>query len=99
MAVPFTRIKGGVHTAPFTKEVNLVKSTLKLTFTEWLLFPRLDYDGTVKLGKQGKANELSDLLEGDLKRYHLSGGETPHSFRHREVVDSLRRRNSLQFTM
>ena len=68
--------------------VNLAKSRLKLTFTEWLLFPRLDYDGTVKLGKQGKANELSDLLEGDLKRYHLSGGETPHSFRHREVVDS-----------
>jgi len=79
--------------------VNLAKSRLKLTFTEWLLFPRLDYDGTVKLGKQGKANELSDLLEGDLKRYHLSGGETPHSFRHREVVDSLRRRNSLQLTM
>jgi len=47
--------------------VNLVKSRLKLTFTEWLLFPRLDDDGTVKLGKQGKANELSDLLEGDLK--------------------------------
>ena len=79
--------------------VNLAKSRLKLTFTGGLLFPRLDYDGTVKLGKQWKANELSDLLERDLKRYHLSGGETPHSFRHGEVVDSLRRRNSLQLTM
>ena len=72
---------------------------MKFTFTGGLLFPRLDYDRTVKLGKQWKANELSDLLEKDLKRYHLYGGETPHSFRHGEVVDSLRRRNSLQLTM
>ena len=35
--------------------VNLAKSRLKLTFNGGLLFPRLDYDGTVKLGKQWKA--------------------------------------------
>ena len=79
--------------------VNLAKSMLNITFTGGLLFPRLDYDGTVKLGKQWKANDLSDSLERDLKRYHLYEGETPHSFRHGGVVDSLRKGNSLELTM
>ena len=38
----------------------------------------------------------SDSLERDLKRYHLYEEETPHSFRHVGVVDSLRQGNSLQ---
>ena len=79
--------------------VNLAKLLLKLTFEGGLLFPRLDYDGTVKLGKKWKAKDLSDSLERDLKRYHLYGDETPHSFRHGGVVDSLRKGNSLELTM
>ena len=62
--------------------VLLAKFMLKLTFAGGLLFPRLHYDGTVKLGKTWKANDLSDSLERDLKRYHLYEEETPHSFRH-----------------
>ena len=34
-----------------------------------------------------------------LKRYHLYEDETPHSFRHGGVVDSLRKGNSLELTM
>ena len=79
--------------------VLLAKFMLKLTFAGGLLFPRLHYDGTVKLGKTWKANDLSDSLERDLKRYHLYEEETPHSFRHGGVVDSLRKGNSLQMTM
>ena len=79
--------------------VNLAKSMLGLTFAGGLLFPRLDYDGTVKLGKMWKAKDLSDSLERDLKRYHLYEEETPHSFRHGGVVDSLRKGKSLQMTM
>jgi len=79
--------------------VHLAKVMLKLTFTGGLLFPRLNYDGTVKLGKSWKAKDLSDSLERDLKRYHLYGDETPHSFRHGGVVDSLRKGNSLELTM
>ena len=59
----------------------------------------MDYDGTVKLGKKWRAKDLSDSLERDLKRYHLWGDETPHSFRHGGVVDSLRKGNSLELTM
>ena len=72
---------------------------LNISFTGGLLFPRLDYDGTVKLGKKWKSNDLSDSLERDLRRYHLYEDETPHSFRHGGVVDSLRKGNSLQLTM
>ena len=79
--------------------VNLARAMLNLTFTGGLLFPRLNYDGTVKLGKSWKAKDLSDSLERDLKRYHLYGDETPHSFRHGGVVDSLRKGNSLELTM
>jgi len=79
--------------------VNLAKLLLKITFAGGLLFPRLDYDGTVKPGKMWKANDLSDSLERDLKRYHLYEDETPHSFRHGGVVDSLRKGNSLELTM
>ena len=64
-----------------------------------LLFPRLHYNGTVKLEKTWKANDLSDSLERDLKRYYLYEEETPHSFRHGGVGDSLRQGNSLQMTM
>ena len=46
-----------------------------------------------------KAKDLSDSLERDLKRYHLYEEETPHSFRHGGVVDSLRKGKSLQMTM
>jgi hypothetical protein len=43
--------------------VLLAKSMLKLTFTGGLLFPRLHYNGRVKLEKTWKANDLSDSLE------------------------------------
>ena len=59
--------------------VTLAKLMLKLSFSGGLLFPRLDYDGTVKLGKKWKANDLQDSLERDLKRYHLYEGETRSS--------------------
>ena len=39
--------------------VNLAKLMLIILFTGGLLFPKLDYDGTVKLGKKWKANDLS----------------------------------------
>ena len=38
--------------------VDLAKSMLNLSFTGGLLFPRLDEEGTVKLGKKWKANNL-----------------------------------------
>ena len=79
--------------------VILAKTMLNISFTGGLLFPRLDYDGTVKLGKKWRAKDLADSLERDLKRYHLWGDETPHSFRHGGVVDSLRKGNSLELTM
>ena len=79
--------------------VFLAKTMLNISFSGGLLFPRLDYDGTVKLGKKWKSNDLSDSLERDLRRYHLYEDETPHSFRHGGVVDSLRKGNSLQLTM
>ena len=60
--------------------VYLAKVMLNSTFTGGLLFPRLDYDGTVKLGKKWRAKDLSDSLERDLKRYHLYADESPHSF-------------------
>ena len=34
--------------------VSLAKTMLNIPFTGGLLFPRLDYDGTVKLGKKWK---------------------------------------------
>ena len=77
----------------------IIDQWVNLTFTGGLLFPRLDYDGTVKLGKFWKANNLSDSLERDLKRYNLYEDETPHSFRHGGVVDRLRKDNFLELTM
>ena len=46
-----------------------------------------------------KANDLSDTLERDLKRYNLYANETPHSFRHGGTVDSLKKGRSLEQTM
>ena len=53
---------------------------LNISFQGGLLFPRLDYDGTVKRGKKWKAIDLSDSLERDLKRYHLYEDETPQAW-------------------
>jgi hypothetical protein len=41
--------------------VLLAKFMLKLTFAGGLLFPRLHYDGTVKLGKLGKPTTFLTL--------------------------------------
>ena len=78
--------------------VNLAKS-FGITFNAGLLFPRLEYDGTVKLGKRWRANDITDSLVRDLKRYFLYEEETPHSFRHGGTVDSLRKGASLETTM
>ena len=50
--------------------VNLAKK-YGLSFDRGLLFPRLNHDGTIIMNKRWKANDLSDTLERDLKRYNL----------------------------
>ena len=79
--------------------VALEREMLHLTFQDGLLFPRLNYDGTVNHGKRWRAKDISDSLERDLKRYHLYEGETPHSFRHGGTVDSLKKGKNLEKTM
>jgi len=79
--------------------VALAREMIHLTFQDGLLFPRLNYDGTVKHGKRWRAKDISDSLERDLKRYHLYEGETPHSFRHGGTVDSLKKGKNLEKTM
>ena len=79
--------------------VALAKIMLQLSFQDGLLFPRLNYDGTVKHGKRWRAKDISDSLERDLRRYHLYEGETPHSFRHGGTVDSLKKGKNLEKTM
>ena len=76
--------------------VALAKIMLQLSFQDGLLFPRLNYDGTVKHGKRWRAKDISDSLERDLRRYHLYEGETPHSFRHGGTVDSLKKGKNLE---
>ena len=78
--------------------VNLAKR-YGLSFDRGLLFPRLNHDGTIIMNKRWKANDLSDTLERDLKRYNLYANETPHSFRHGGTVHSLKKGNSLKLAM
>ena len=78
--------------------VNIGKA-FGLTFQTGLLFPRIDFDGSIKTEKRWRSKELKDSLERDLKRYHIYAGETPQSFRHGGTVDSLRKGKSLSKTM
>ena len=78
--------------------VYLAKSA-NISFHRGLLFPRLDYDGTIKLNKRWRASDLSDSLDRDLKRYNLFENESPHSFRHGGTVHSLQKGEDLPTVM
>ena len=78
--------------------VKLAKS-FGIVFDRYLLFPRLNNNGTIILYKRWKAKDLTSSLERDLKRYNLYANETPHSFRHGGTVHSLKVGNSLKTTM
>ena len=78
--------------------VKLAK-TFGLTFDRYLLFPRLNNNGTIILSKRWKAKDLTSSLERDLERYNLYVNETPHSFRHGGTVHSLKTGSSLKTTM
>ena len=78
--------------------VKLAKS-FGIVFDRYLLFPRLNNNGTIILYKRWKAKDLTSSLERDLKSYNLYANETPHSFRHGGTVHSLKVGNSLKTTM
>ena len=75
--------------------VKLAKS-FGLTFDKYLLFPRLNNNGTIILSKRWKAKDLTSSLERDLKRYNPYANETPHFFRHGGTVHSLKTGSSLK---
>ena len=77
----------------------LLAKSMNISFDRGLLFPRLEYDGTIKHNKRWRAKDLSDSLDRDLKRYNLFKNESPHSFRHGGTVDSLKKGKSLADTM
>ena len=78
--------------------VTLAKS-MNISFDRGLLFPRLEYDGTIKHNKRWRAKDLSKSLDRDLKRYNLFENESPHSFRHGGTVHSFQKGEDLQTVM
>lgn len=77
----------------------LLGKSFGMKFDRGLLFPRINYDGSIKHAKKWKSKDLWDSLQRDLKRFHIYKGETPHSFRHGGTVNSLKQGNSLESTM
>jgi hypothetical protein len=77
----------------------LLAKSMNISFDRGLLFPRLEYDGTIKHNKRWRAKDLSDSLDRDLKRYNLFENESPHSFRHGGTVHSLQKGEDLPNVM
>ena len=64
-----------------------------------LLFPKINTDGSVKMKSRWTAKDFSGTLRTDLQSFDLYEGETPHSFGHGGIANSLKQGKSLEETM